>query len=458
MIRKSKSRSGKGCVCGSSYPEGYLESCRAAMETALSKVPAYRSWKSFDGGEEDPFERLAGLPLVDKEAMRRYGPEGFVPEGTRLAFALAKGRVEIVKTSGSTGDMVDNVWSQAWWDASESASWRLNSHASELCSGSHREAILASPLCVGFPCEDSYLPIERRTLGRLLFLNERMDPTQWTPWHMRRMVEELDFFAPEVLEANPSYLARLCRFMDAEGLKARSPSLIVFTYENPSALHLRQIAKAFKSPFASSYGSTETGYVFMQCEHGLLHQNVERCHVDFIPFSEQHGGPELGSLAVTTFDNPWRSLLRFDIGDVARLAKEPCPCGRKHGLTLSSIEGRAANITLACDGRAVTQGELDRALSCIGGLEDYQLLQTSRRSYSLRFAASGRQSGPQLRQALKRVYGKGGFFELEELPSLAPEPPGKRRLAKPLIPIDPKSFWEPSASPPLKKPGGRPWR
>ena len=120
-----------------------------------------------------------------------------------------------------------------------------------------------------------------------------------------------------------------------------SPAVIILTYENPSILHHRQIRRAFDAPVASSYGSTETAYVFMECEAGRLHQVTETCHVDFLPFAPEHGGPDVGRILVTTFDNPWRSLVRFDVGDVVRLnGPAPCPCGRDEGLTLASIEGR----------------------------------------------------------------------------------------------------------------------
>jgi len=455
MNRKSRRRSCKGCVCAEAeYPEGYLEKCRVALELALSKVEAYRPWRSFDSRDEDVLSRFAGLPVLDKAAMRAFGPKGFVQEGMDFEKALAKGEIELVKTSGSTGDMVENVWSQDWWNSSEKASWTLNSHAAKACSGSHREAVLASPLCVGFPSEDAYLSKEGRSLGRLLFLNERVDPSRWTESHMRRMAEELDSFAPAILEANPSYLARLCRFLAAEGLKLRTPKLIVFTYENPSALHLRQIAEVFDCPTASSYGSTEAGYVFMQCERGRFHQNIEHCHVDFIPFSEKHGGPRLGSLLATTLSNPWRSLLRFDIGDLAILSSSPCPCGRTQGLTLDSIEGRAVNLTFAEDGRAVTQAALDRALSKVEGLEDYQLLQSSQGSCLLRFCAES-EIEPELKQALLEAYGPKSQVSFKKVKGNSPDHPGKYRLAKPESSFDARALWDPRFSPPSNTYGER---
>ena len=173
--------------------------------------------------------------------------------------------------------------------------------------------------------------------------------------------------------------------------KIFQPGLIVFTYEYPSILHYRQIRRVFTAPTASSYGTTETGYVFMQCEAGKFHQNSESCRVDFQPFKPEHGGPQIGRILVTTFNNPWYYMLRFDVGDLVRLDEEQkCACGRDSGLIASAIEGRFINATLTCDGRLITLRQLDEALSALDGLDEYRLEQPSPGVYVLHLASQRR--------------------------------------------------------------------
>jgi phenylacetate-CoA ligase len=433
------------------YPHDYLQRCREVLACALGDVPAYRGWRAHDPGGADPLARLRALPLADKAFMRKQGPACFADPRVDLESALARGEVEVVHTSGSTGDRVDNIWCQAWWNDSEEASWQLNAHARRVCDRIHREAILASPLCVGFACEDAYLDRPKRTLGRYLFLNERVNPCEWSESHLDRMADEITEFHPAVLEASPSYLAHFCRAVARRHRRLPSPGLIVLTFENPSLLQRRQIGAVFKSPIASSYGATEAGYVFMECECGRLHQNTATCHVDFIPFAPRHGGPDVGSILVTTFRNPWRVLLRFDIGDVVRLAPEPCPCGRREGLTLASIEGRGVNLTVADDGCAVTQNAVDRAVGEAPGLEQYQLMQEGERRIVFKHVSpAGDEAALSARviPALAGLYGAGTHIRLRKVTSLAPDPPGKFRLCKPLVPVDPRSFWDPRFVPP----------
>lgn len=423
------------------YGGGYAERCLSALEEALGATPAYRAWRRADPGPAmAPFARLAALPALTKADLRAQGPQGFVPHGRDLAAALRTGEVSLVATSGTTGDRVTNIWYQPWWDASEAASWELNAYARAAAGNSHREAILTSPWCAGIPCEDGYLTMEQRTMGRFLYLSERSDPSSWSEALMDRIVEEINAFRPAVLEANPSFLARLSRHIAANRRRVRSPGLIVLTYENPSLLHYRQIGRVFDAPIASSYGSTEAGYVFMECEAGRMHQVTASCHVDYLPFKPEHGGPNVGRILVTTFGNPWRALVRFDTGDVVRLdVNGPCPCGRSEGLTLAAVEGRTVCLTKTPQGRVVTQGEVDRALAEAPGLVEYQVVQSGPAGYALRCVTEPpgcRQAAGAACEALRALYGAGASVGFELVAGIAPAPPGKYRLARALRPVD----------------------
>ncbi len=345
--------------------------CTDTLDRALAGAAAYRSWRPFDRGNGAPIdERYRALPALTKQLMNLHSPAAFVASGRSLEQALRDGEIELVTTSGTTEDKVQNVWYQAWWDGSERSSLSLNAHARGFAAGDHREAILANPLNVGVASPHP-LPLEQRRLARFLYLNELVDPLSWSDGHCRRMLDELGLFRPAVLEANPSLLSRLCRRAPRAGPRPYQPELITLTYEFPSLLHRRHIRAVFDAPLVSSYGSTEAGYVFMECEHGRMHQNTDSCRVDFLPFAADRAPPSTGKLLLTTFDNPWRALIRFDAGDLGRLAGGPCPCGRTEGLTLSSIEGRAVNLTLTPEGKLVTQADVDRRLAAVDGLDEH---------------------------------------------------------------------------------------
>lgn len=411
------------------------------LNTALSEIAAYQSWIKFDPGKNFPVDqRFAALPALTKKDIRENFPMGMFPSGTDIESAIAIGEINLVNTSGTTDDKVTNIWNQKWWDASERASWKLNSQATKVMTGEHREAILANPLNVGFISDDVDLPFEKRRLARYLYLNEKTDPTQWTPAFMQRIVEEINSFQPEVLEANPSLLARLSRFISVSKLRVFQPDIITFTYEYNTLSHFRQIKKSFKGPFSSSYGTTETGYVFMQCEAGNFHQNSDFCRVDFQPLKPEHGGPLLGRILVTPFDNSWSYFIRFDTGDLVTLkASDICPCGRNSGMILSSLNGRRANLTLTTQGRLITLSELDRNISDLGGIEEYKLVQIDELTYEMYLACSEKEKtylSKEAERRLKNLYGTDAVIKVIFKKDIAPESSGKYLVSRALFPID----------------------
>jgi phenylacetate-coenzyme A ligase PaaK-like adenylate-forming protein len=411
----------------------YEAASEEALERALFRTRAYAPWRALDPGRGASLEdRFAALPRTDKALIRAAFPDGLVPEGRDLKLGLALGEVELVSTSGTTDEQVTNLWNQRWWDFSDRESWSYNGNMSRVCTGDHREAILTSALNVGFLSDGPELAFDERRLDRLLFLNERSTPTLWTPKIIERMARELERFGAPVLEANPSYLARFARHAAQLGLQVHQPQVIVFTYENPSLVHLREIRRVFGAPMLSSYGTTETGYVLMECERGFHHLNSESCRVDFVPLAG--GVPEIGSLRVTPFGNEWFSLLRFDPGDLVILDRSGlCPCGRKSEVLVSSMEGRTKCLTWTTEGRPVTQGELDRLLAAEVSLVTYQLIQEGEARYRLKVVLErdeGRGAPDRLRDALHGLYGTTAEIRIEASGELVPEASGKFLLAK----------------------------
>jgi phenylacetate-coenzyme A ligase PaaK-like adenylate-forming protein len=429
------------------FPPEYYQKSLEVLETAL-KLGAYESWRGRDPGPGYPVDaRYAVLPVLTKNDIRAHFPGGFVPPGKDVRQGLARGEINFVQTSGSSDAVrVTNIWNQSWWDASERASWKLNSHAMHLAGADRPEAILANARNVGFISDDGDLPMEKRRLARFLYLNEKTDPSRWTDGIMGRMLGELEIFRPVILEANPSLLAKLCRYAASQKKNVYQPGLITFTYEYPSSLHLRQIRHVFKSPLASSYGTTETGYIFMQCEAGKFHQNSESCRVDIQSLRKEHGGPDVGRVLVTTFDNPWYYMLRFDVGDFARVDKtQRCACGRDSGIILSAIEGRFVNATLDCQDRLVTLRCLDDMMGTVKDLDEYRLEQSARCAYIL-YLSTRRQDHEKLNEEatdkLRKIYGNAARISIVYEDFLCPEDSGKYCLAKTHFPMKIEDYLE----------------
>jgi phenylacetate-CoA ligase len=424
----------------------YRRRSRQALELALADVPGYAAWRRLDPGPLTPLEaRYAALPALTKRELREHFPAGFVPRQRELGPGLAAGEVEFAQTSGSTGDRVTLVFNSAWWEASERSAWELNRHARRVADGRHREAVLASPRCVGPGYSPKPLSVAERTIGRHLYVNQQLNPAAWTAADVRRMAREINRYQPLALEADPAYLAAFARRVAAAGIAVWQPRLIFLTYSFPSRLYLRLIRSLFAAPLVSSYGSTETGHVFMECEAGRLHQNHEHCRVDFLPWLSRHGGPGRGRLLVTVFQNPWFSVVRFDIGDVARLAQDgPCPCGRREGMVLAAIEGRLADVSFDRKGNAVSVDDLDASLAGITCLAGWQMDMPRPGESHLRLlaeAGAARRACGEARERLHAVYGDRARIVVSPAKALQHELSGKFRFVRPAFPVDHSRLW-----------------
>jgi phenylacetate-CoA ligase len=413
----------------------YLDNCHAALDQALAKAPFYQAWRSFDRGPAVPVkQRFAALPFTTKRDLRSHMPHGFTHRPAELKAALASGDVELVSTSGTTEDRSSVLWHQPWWDASEHAAASLHAGLAEVVARAPREAVLTSPLCGATVCHVGDLTMSERTLGRLLFLNQQPSPAHWTTADCDRMIAELNRFTPEILEADPAYLAILAHHAVTNNRHMHAPAFITLTYEFPSRVHLRQIHRAFPGvPVVSSYGSTETGHVLTACEHGNFHQNTASCHLDFQPLQSAHGQPQTGRILVTVLNHPWLSLVRFEPGDLVRLSEQPCACGRHAGLTVAAIAGRTRDLTFTTTGKAVTVDQLDAAVGAIENLLAYQIEQENRANYIFRFVAETDDSArvqTATVEALTQLYGSDACITVRRESAIAPEASGKFRLAR----------------------------
>ena len=203
----------------------YQKKSLDALETALRTAPLYQDWRTHDLGPKAALDhRYAALPKLTKEAMRAHFPQGLVSNHLRVEDGLASDEIEYTFTSGTTGEKVINLWNQKWWFASEEASWKLNANTARL-KYPQREAKLASSLNIGIHCEED-LPMDHRIMGRILYLNEKINVISWQPRHFERMARELETFKPAVLEANPSLLARLAFWALDSGRELYSPAVI----------------------------------------------------------------------------------------------------------------------------------------------------------------------------------------------------------------------------------------
>jgi len=145
------------------------------------------------------------------------------------------------------------------------------------------------------------------------------------------LVAALRKIHPKVLYGYGSSLGRLAMYMRDRGIvlsPTEAPVLAEYTADHMS-LEEQEIGRScFGCPVISGYGASEIGGVAQMCREGNLHISIDHVVVEIVGPNGQSVEPgEIGEIVITALNNKAMPFIRYAIGDVGRLSKEPCRCG-----------------------------------------------------------------------------------------------------------------------------------
>ena len=173
------------------------------------------------------------------------------------------------------------------------------------------------------------------------------------PEDYRASYEKLKEFRPRVLWGFTSALAGLAGFIREEKLDPDPirPEVVI-TWAAPLYEHEeRTLREVLGCQVTNIYGAREVGHVALRCPAGNYHINEENLIVE--EEGSSGGGSNGGELLVTTLDVTIMPFLRYRMGDLGRLARKECACGRTL-LQLEEIKGRTGEIFRTPDGRMIS--------------------------------------------------------------------------------------------------------
>jgi phenylacetate-coenzyme A ligase PaaK-like adenylate-forming protein len=419
----------------------------AAVARALREIPFYQKRGHAPPPPGTPLrEALARLPLLFKNDVRPTLPRQWVPAGRDVRAELASGALELVETSGSTGERLRILWDQGWWMRQEARGMRTNALVAAAMDGAHgpyREAILTTPACGVGTCHVGDLPYDERVDGSHLFLNQRPDPLFWTDEERTRMLDELTRHGTVGLESDPLYLALLARFAKEHGRTIDVRGFVQLTYAFTTRAYVRAIREAYAGPLLQLYGASEVGVLFMEGGDGRLHHCPFTTHVELLRARVPTPGAEnVALVAVTSLDRTAQPLVRFVVGDLVQVD----PAGPRTFTTVApihSVEGRLDDALLLPDGALVTAGAVDRALGAVEGVRVWQVNQRTPGEAQLEVVADG-DAARAVGAARERLAAlcRGLNVTARSVAAIPIEPSGKFRVSKRHVPLDVRACFE----------------
>lgn len=154
---------------------------------------------------------------------------------------------------------------------------------------------------------------------------------------------------PTILIAVPSFLINLIDYAKQNGINMNETSVrSVICIGEPireDDLSENVLAKRIHADWNielfSTYASTEMGAAFTECTaHQGGHLNEDLIYLEVLDEEGNevpHG--EKGEIVISTIGTEGTPLIRYKTGDVARIYREPCTCGRK-SVRVGPILGR----------------------------------------------------------------------------------------------------------------------
>jgi len=266
------------------------------------------------------------------------------PTGAPIPFALFK-RDRLVRntSSGSTG--APTVFYEDGARTAMNWAHELRLRSWYGISPGAREARMAR-------ISTDYMPGARDLRMRRRLWNQMVLPgVNLGPEDYRLSYEKLRDFRPRVIWGFTSALAGFAEYIRDQNLDPGSvrPELII-SWAAPLYEHEERVIRdVLDCHVTNIYGAREVGHIAMRCPEGNFHINEENILIE----EEGSASGQAGELLVTTLDVTVMPFLRYRMGDLGRLARKECACGRTL-LVLEELLGRTGEIFRTRDGRMIS--------------------------------------------------------------------------------------------------------
>lgn len=251
-------------------------------------------------------------------------------------------------------------------------------------------------------------------------------------------VQTLNRARPIVIWAFAGSLYELARFARERSISLHRPRFVISSVEMLYPAMRRTIEEAFGCPVHDFYGAAEVGRVAAECTHGRLHVFTFNNHVEVLDPEGRPVAPgEEGRLVLTPLHNHAMPLLRYDIGDMARVSTGDCPCGSPLPV-LEKVTGRVIEHFVTTDGKVVYGGYFIAMFYEHAWISEFQVLQQDVDLISVYYKRMpGHEIPPQafsqLDALVREVMGAGCRIEWLEVDAVPRTPIGKHLHARSLV-------------------------
>lgn len=160
-------------------------------------------------------------------------------------------------------------------------------------------------------------------------------------------------YQPEYIEAYPSAIGTLAAMLLEQDIKLDRAIPVITSAESLLEHQEASIKAVFRGGILDQYGAAEMSVFAERCPYGQYHSREDYALVEVLDQDGNDVGPgESGRVVCSGLVNEGMPLVRYDMGDIVKVAPSPCECGWDT-LTWSKIIGRQDDVVWTPSGKAV---------------------------------------------------------------------------------------------------------
>ena len=337
------------------------DSLRALIEYAYKHVPYYRSIMKARGltpKDIRTVDDLEKLPILDKQTLRENW-KGLISD------EVDPDRVPVRRTGGTTGEPLRIALDPRNWAYEHGAFLR------GLSFGGYQQGEKMVKLfggTLGLSPESFWGRIKARLSGEIF-----LPAFELSSQNVSQYVETIQRSKAEFLRGYSSAVYLLAKLMAEAGLRLRLQAVFPTAetlYDPQREMIEENLGKVFEY-----YGCGELNSIAFECEaHQGLHVSEEHVFLEVLREGKPAPEGEMGAVTLTTLQNYTMPLIRYQNGDVAIRANQPCPCGRGLG-KIARILGRINDLLRAKDGRLISGAFIPHLFRVTEGVQQVQVIQ-----------------------------------------------------------------------------------
>lgn len=252
-----------------------------------------------------------------------------------------KNRPEIeymkIRSSGSTGQIVEVLWNERDFVLSNLTLWRLRKKFYNITPTAkyitfHSLVYNGTQVENVANCEIKKTKVSL-SINKYFISNETID----------RYINSIIDFAPEWIFTQPSMIINLMSIMKQNNLISQKifPNIKYIELNGETLLNAqrREISRFFGVPVANLYGATEVNGIAFQCPDGHMHIIEDNVHLQLFNSCQTNDGI-IGDVAVTSLWNTKMPIIQYELGDRVKIYNNRV-CKHHDGKIIDVLIGRS---------------------------------------------------------------------------------------------------------------------